>query len=545
MTAPRWRTILTLLAATAVLYLVLVQPNHPLGLSWTRLTSFPLELPVILLAMMALGQGRVSRLFRIVLTVVLTLIALLKLADMISFDALSRGFNPVADLFLVDAFIRLLSGTIGPVLAGVAVIAAVLAVGAVGWLLWWAMGVWARVPMPATAARAAGLGAMLAAGVVVADVGDRMDRWELGVDLPGTALTARIGVSRAALAQTTLQELRSFRTAMTEDAFAARGDLFAALDRDAIVIFIESYGRTSFDTPFYAGMHKETLGRYEDQLADLGLSMRSGFLTAPTQGGQSWLSHGTFANGLWIDNQISYGAALSSGRQTLFHHAANSGFRTAVVMPQITLDWPESARMGFETVLVSEDLGYNGLNFNWVTMPDQFTLSAMDRLIRNGDDARPLFAQVALVSSHAPWVPVPEMIPWDDVGDGSVFNDMASSGDTPAEVWRDRERVRFQYRLAVDYALQAVLEYAVLHAENPPLLIVVGDHQAAQSIALDDRSDVPLHVIGPEHLVDLMIGAAPDTGLIPNDGRDATSMDRMRDIILEAYAAPQTTELAN
>jgi len=304
------------------------------------------------------------------------------------------------------------------------------------------------------------------------------------------------------------------------------------------LIFIESYGRTSFDTPLYADLHLETLGDHTERLTAAGLSTRSGFLTAPTQGGQSWLSHATLANGLWVDNQVRYSAVLSSGRETLFHHAARSGFHTAAVMPQITLDWPESALMGFETVLVAEDLGYAGQNFNWVTMPDQFTLSALDRLLRDDATDTPVFAQVALVSSHAPWVPVPQMVPWTEVGDGTIFNAMASSGDSPAVVWRDRDRVRAQYRLAVDYALQAVMGYAHLHAADPPRIIVVGDHQAAPPIALDERAEVPIHIIGPDHLVAPLAELAPDPGLIPASDRDAFPMDAVRDVILSAFYTP-------
>ena len=38
--------------------------------------------------------------------------------------------------------------------------------------------------------------------------------------------------------------------------------------------------------------------------------------------------------------------------------------------------------MGFDRILAAADLGYRGLPFNWVTMPDQFTLAAFDRLVR-------------------------------------------------------------------------------------------------------------------------------------------------------------------
>jgi len=172
-------------------------------------------------------------------------------------------------------------------------------------------------------------------------------------------------------------------------------------------------------------------------------------------------------------------------------------------------------------------------------------LATLDRLLRNGEDSRRLFAQVVLVSSHAPWVPVPDILPWDAIGDGEIFNDMATSGDPPEVVWRDRDRVRFQYRLAVDYSLQAVMEYAVLHAADPPLLIIVGDHQAAESIALDGRREVPIHVIGPAHLVGALSEAAPYPGLLPDDDAEALAMERMRDVLLGAYATRTARGLGN
>ncbi|KGE04219.1 putative membrane protein [Pseudohaliea rubra DSM 19751] len=267
--------------------------------------------------------------------------------------------------------------------------------------------------------------------------------------------------------------------------------------------------------------------------------MASGLLASPTRGGQSWLAHATFANGLWVDGQTRYGAVLASGRQTLFHLAGEAGFHTAAVMPQITLDWPESATMGFETILAAAELDYRGQPFNWVTMPDQFTLTAMDRLLRaERVDDRPLFIQVATGSSHAPWVPVPELLAWEAIGDGHVFDAVAASGEPPEEVWRDSDRVRDQYRMAIDYALETVLSYAARHADDAPLMIVLGDHQAAGFVALDERPHVPMHLIGPAHLVGR---AAVDwglaSGLFPPDSAPVVAMDKMRDRILETFSS--------
>jgi hypothetical protein len=378
-----------------------------------------------------------------------------------------------------------------------------------------------------------------AAGVATAEVGDAMGRWDLPAQPPGAAFTARVGVERLEMAGTTLADLRSFEAAAAADPFAETPGMLDLVDRDVIVVFVESYGRTSLDTPFFAERHRATLRGGAAELAGQGLATASGLLASPTSGGQSWLAHASFANGLWVDDQSRYGAVLASGRQTLYHLAEEAGFHTAAVMPQITLDWPESSVMGFETVLDAADLGYRGRSFNWVTMPDQFTFAAMDRLLRAArPDDRPLFIQLATGSSHAPWVPVPDLVDWDAIGDGRIFDPMAARGDPPEVVWRDRDRVRAQYRLAVDYALRVVLSYAARHAADPPLMIVLGDHQAAGFVALDDRPHVPIHVIGPEALVARAAadwGLAP--GLIPPADAAVVPMDRMRDRILRSFTS--------
>lgn len=522
--------------AALLLHLVLIQPNHPAAMTWGALFVFPLELPVILLALVALPDRGWSRIIRGVLVAALAVIAVLKAADYAMFTALGRGFNPVADLALIEAGARLLWGSIGPFLTILAVIGAVLVCCALIRGLWWASGVWTRVAAPAGLTGGLAAGSILFGAVAVAEVGHAMHRWRLPVEPFGQAFTARVGVERVELARATLENLRAFEAAAEDDPFSDWPGLLGVIDRDVIVIFVESYGRASLDTPLYAETHRATLAAAEARLSGLGLSMRSGFLTAPTRGGQSWLSHATFANGLWIDNQTSYGAVLASGRRSLFHIAAEAGFHTAAVMPQITLDWPEADRMGFDTVLAAADLGYRGQPFNWVTMPDQFTYAALDRLLRSDPDRRPVFVQVATGTSHAPWVPVPEIVDWDAIDDGRIFNAMAASGDPPDVVWRDRDRVRDQYRQALDYALRVIFDYAARHAVDPPLILVVGDHQAAGFVALDDRPDVPAHVIGPDHLVARTAVWGWDTGLIPDPETGRRSMAEMRNLILGTFS---------
>jgi len=533
------RTVLKLILAALALHLVLNQPNHPAAMTVDALFLVPLELPVILFGLIAVPWGAPARWVRLPLVAVLIVIAVLKGADYATFTALGRGFNPVSDLSLIGAALNLSSGAIGPLLTALGSIAVLVAVVLAAALLWWATGVWARFSVRPRAAWASGLAAALFAGLAGAEVGHAMGRWSLPVTPPGAAFTARVGVERIEMAARTLDDLRAFRQAAARDPQVDRAAPLSLIDRDVLVIFIESYGRASLATPLYAETHRATLREAEARLTGLGLSMRSGLLRAPTRGGQSWLSHATFANGLWVDNQTSYGAVLASGRKTLFHVAAEAGFHTAAIMPQITLDWPESAVMGFETILAARDLGYRGPRFNWVTMPDQFTLAALDRLLRTDPDGRPLFAQVALVSSHAPWVPVPDLVDWSAVGDGRVFEPMARTGDPPDQVWLDHDRVRDQYRRSIDYALRVVFDFVARQAADPPLMIILGDHQAAGFVALDESFAVPIHVVGPRRLVAMMEAPGWRDGLLPKPDAQPRPMDSMRDLILDAFSPPR------
>lgn len=502
-----------LLVAAGILHLVLVLPAAPMPLSQALLRLAP-ELPLILLAL-ALAR------LRLPVALALLVLTVQKLADLATMLALGRGFNPLTDLPLVDAGLRWVGGTLGPFGLGLALAAALAALVAGAAAVWWAAGVWARAPR-----RLAPAIAVLAAVLLA---------------VPGWGGNGPYALSRIALVRQTAQDLRQLRLLAAQDPLATASGLLAGIDRDVLVVFVESYGRASLDVPFYAGRHRATLREAQDRLAQAGLAMRSGFLAAPTRGGQSWLSHATFANGLWIADQARYDAALALGRQGLFHHARRAGFRTAAVMPAITRPWPEGAAMGFDRILARDDLGYRGLSFGWVTMPDQFTLAATDRLLRGAAGGPHLFAQVVLISSHAPWVPVPRLLPWAELDDGAAFDAMARAGDPPEEVWRDPDRVRKAYREALDYSLRTVADYALSHARDPPLMIVLGDHQAAPWVAMDERPDVPIHLIGPAPLVERAAAWGFAPGLVPPAGQPVLPMDRMRDLILGGFepdAAP-------
>ena len=52
---------------------------------------------------------------------------------------------------------------------------------------------------------------------------------------------------------------------------------------------------------------------------------------------------------------------------------------------------------------------------------------------------RRVFAEVDLISSHAPWTRIPRLIPWDDVGDGSIFDRIPAEESTQAALFGDAD----------------------------------------------------------------------------------------------------------
>ena len=104
----------------------------------------------------------------------------------------------------------------------------------------------------------------------------------------------------------------------------------------------------------------------------------------------------------------------------------------------------------------ADDLGYRGQPFNWVTMPDQFTLTAFERLEQSRPARAPLVAQIALVSSHAHGCRCRSFCR----GMQSATGASLTHGPCPAtrQRWSGAiiYRVRDQVPAAIDYSLETV-----------------------------------------------------------------------------------------
>lgn len=520
-------------AGIGVLWLLLIVPARPSELGAAELLGLPLELPVIVLALL-LPLGPARRPLRAALAVLLVAGAVSRLADLGAQAAFGRPFNPVLDAGLVPAALGLVAGSLGTVPTALLCLAAAALILAAGLAAYRATGAISALAPAGRTARLAVAGLCLLAVLPPAlDLAGR--------PLPvGTARATRLAAEEVATTRAARADLARFRIEARADPFATASPatlLGGLRGHDVYILFVESYGRTALDNPAYATPIRTTLTAGTAGLAKAGLAARSGWLEAPMTGGQSWFAHGTLLSGLRIDSQPRYDALMASPRLTLGRLAQRAGWQSVAVMPAITRAWPEAAYFGYDTVLAAADLGYRGKSFNWVTMPDQFTLAAFERRVLDPSPRPPAFAEIALISSHAPWTPIPTLLPWDAIGDGTVYDAVATSGEPPELLWRDTARVRTHYRDALDYALQAVLAFATRRGDTAPLLVVLGDHQPAALVSdgIGGR-DVPVHLIGPPELVARAAAWGWTPGLVPDATVPTWPMDAFRDRFLAAFA---------
>jgi hypothetical protein len=525
------------IVAVVALHLALVMPNHLDRITPAGLARLSVEL-IAILALLALARGRWRAPVEWAATVFVSLALVLKIADAGAFMAFARPFNPVLDAHLLSSAMDLVGGAVGRAGALAAAAGAVLAVVAV------VVAVRLAVTAAGRLARAIPFRGM------ATSVGLAAVAWT-GLGFAGAGLSPRLPLASAQSLDAvvvhvretarSLGDLHRFREEAAVDPWASVPPerlLTALRGRDVVVAFVESYGRTVIDDPRYAGPVRALLDDAGGRLAASGVGVRSAWLTSPTVGGMSWLAHATALSGLWVDNQRRHDSLMTSDRMTLNRAFGEAGWRTVGLMPAITMAWPEGAFYGYDALYPAADLGYRGKPFNWVTMPDQYVWSALRDLELDRADRPPVMAEIALISSHAPWTPVPRMIPWADVGDGRVFDAMATEGDPPDVVWKDSDRVRRQYRETIEYALSVIASYATTFDLSRTVLVVLGDHQPAPLVTGEGAGrDVPIHVITADAAVLDAIAARGFTdGFRPGPEAPVLRMDRLRDLLLETFS---------
>ena len=367
----------------------------------------------------------------------------------------------------------------------------------------------------------------------------------VGVQLwPGVPFAAADAANALAAtsAQTALgiREQEAFDRAMESDRMASiqAADLLTGLQgKDVVIAFLESYGSVALQDPDIARGVSRVLEEGGAELVRDGYFAQSAFLTSPTFGGVSWLAHSTLQSGVWIDSQQKYDMLTASNRFTLTRAFADAGWRTVAVVPSNTEPWSVgTAFYGYDAVLNSRNMGYRGPAFSYARVPDQYTWQHLYERELAREHA-PVMAEVDFVSSHTPWTPVPRLVPWSEIGNGSVFDLQPAQGLAPLEVWTDPQRVRAAYGQSVEYTLGAMFSF--LHTYDQPnlVLIVLGDHQPARIVSGPDAErDVPITIITKDPaVVDDIASWHWDAGVHPSSKAPTWRMDQFRDRLFEAF----------
>jgi phosphatidylglycerophosphate synthase len=534
-----WARLVTALAGLLV-FAALVAPNDSSLLTPTAFLRIPVE-ALVVVALLLVLPARPRRLTAALAGVVLGVVTIVKVLDMGFFLAFGRPFNAMIDWTYFDSAVIVLSDSIGRSAATVALVAA----GVLG------IGVLVLVPLSVLRLtrvverhRKASAQGVLALGVVwvlSAVVGLQIVQ---GAPVASTS-AAGVAFDQVSQVRTNIKDRETFADEAGVDAFRETPgeELLTGLrGKDVVIAFVESYGRVAVEGSELSEKVVPTLDAGTRRLRAAGFSSRSAFLTSPTFGGLSWLAHSTLQSGLWVDNEPRYQDLVASDRFTLSAAFERAGWRTVADSPSNTRDWPEGKSFyGWDEIYDARNVGYAGPKFSYATMPDQYVLSAFQRLVLGRKNRGPVMAEIDLVSSHTPWAPLPRMVSWDAVGDGSVFDRMPEEGDSPDDLLGDRDRVRAAYAKSVVYSLEALVGFIETYADEDLVLIILGDHQPATIVTGQDAShDVPVTIIAHDPAVfEQISGWGWQSGLRPAPDAPVWPMDDFRDRFLTAYGTSQ------
>ena len=364
----------TVLAALLV-FVALVLPNQMGQLTAGAFLRIPVE-ALLGVALLLLVAGRTSRTLVVVGGALLGVMTVFTLFDLGFSAALDRTFDPVLDWGLASSLVDLLSGTLGH--AGS--IAALIGLGlvALGLVTSTALAV-RRLSGVVLRRRRVAIRAVAVVGAVW------MVCAMLGAELVPGLPVASVGASvltygKAHQVYAGVLDQQAFDRELTVDAFGATAgqDLLNGLrGKDVVIAFVESYGRDAVENPELAPIVDPALEQGNRELAAAGIGARTGYLTSPVAGGNSWMAHATFLSGLWVSNQARHDTLVSGDRLTLSSAFRKAGWRTVAVMPGSTFDWPEGSFYGYQQVYDVTNMDYQGPNLGWASTPDQYTLAAV------------------------------------------------------------------------------------------------------------------------------------------------------------------------
>jgi phosphatidylglycerophosphate synthase len=524
--------------ALVLLWFVLLLPDRLYQISLDAFVRIPIELLVLVAVALVLPTWP-RRIVAGVAGFLFGVLIFAKFLNMGYYDLLDRAFNPVTDWSEIGQAKGVLQDAIGAKLTNI--VAVVLVVGL---LLILAAIIAAAIHLTAVAARhrrgtVRGLAALTAVWGLSAGLSLQL--------IPGSPIASTsetgLAVAQVRATQTALADPRVFGQAIhssdPEAAIPASNLLTGLRGKDVLVVFVESYGQAAVQGTSFSPGVDAVLRKQQGMLSQAGWSTQSAWEGSPTSGGVSWLAHSTVQSGLWVNTQQRYDELLASQRFTLSDAFDKAGWHTAADDPSDNTTWvPGTTFYHYAQTFNRLNVGYKGPTFSYSSMPDQYTLSEFQRLELTPGH-KPVMAEIDTTSSHTPWVPLPSMVPWNQVGDGSIFNAQRGTAADVARVWSNANTVRQFYGQSVQYSMTALTSWVTQLNDPNLVLILMGDHQPHSTVSGNTPTNhVPISIItrSPSVLAQ-MSSWHWQNGLLPTSSAPLEPMDQFRNQFLNTFSS--------
>jgi hypothetical protein len=313
-------------------------------------------------------------------------------------------------------------------------------------------------------------------------------------------------------------------------------DLARISGADVFVVFIEAYGEVAYTRPDIASALAPARAQFAAAVHDTHRDVVSALVESPTFGGNSWLAHISLLSGIEVRDPDRNARLMTERRDTLARAFARRGYRTVALMPGLRLGWPEGAFYGFDEIYGANRLGYEGPEFGWFAIPDEYSLQRLDAIEVAKSPRPPLFVFFPTISTHFPFSPVPPYQPeWSRMTERRPY-------DGPSIVrayGRELDWVNFApaYADAIAYDLRTIGGYLRLRADRDFVFVVLGDHQPAAAVSGQHASwNVPVHVVASRRDVLERLradGFAP--GMTP--ARAIGKMHALAPLLLDAFSS--------
>src|SRR5215469_16772609 len=371
---PRTRRALRLaitVLSVVLVWGVLVAPDRALQLTPAAFARIPVE-GLVLVAIAVVLPIWPRRIVAAVVGILFSLLTLVKILNAAFYLEIGRAFNPVFGWLDIPPAIGVVRDTIGATRTNIALAALWLGV-----ILLVSAITAATIHITTVAARhrratVRGLAALTAVWALCAGLSVQL--------VPGSPVAstsaAGLAVAQVRDTQAALRDARRFDQTIhgsDPEASVPASDLLTGLrGKDVIIAFVEGYGQVAVQGTNFSPGVDAVLRQGTASLARAGWSTRSAWLTSPSFGGISQLSHSTLQSGLWVDTEQRYAELVGSHRFTLSDAFDKAGWRTVSDSPADDIYWPIGTSFyHFGKVYDQRDVGYHGPTFSYASMPDQ------------------------------------------------------------------------------------------------------------------------------------------------------------------------------